>query len=131
MAYVGDLPEVEEQKLSICYMNNENLKTRGVKIPMSMEQVNELRRIKNDIEYFIETYVKIVTLNEGVQTFKMHDYQKHYIDTCKNNRFVLAKWSRQSGKCVSPDTKIVLRNKNSGDTMTVSMAEFYELAKSQ
>ena len=48
--------------------------------------------------YFIEKYVKILTLDHGEQPFKLWDYQKELIKAFEKNRFVLSVQSRQSGK---------------------------------
>ena len=48
--------------------------------------------------YFIEKYVKILTLDNGEQPFKLWDYQKELIKSFEDNRFVLSVQSRQSGK---------------------------------
>ena len=48
--------------------------------------------------YFIEKYVKILTLDHGEQPFKLWDYQKELIKSFEDNRFVLSVQSRQSGK---------------------------------
>lgn len=105
---VEDLPDID--KKSLCYLNNENLKAAGVKLPMTAEQIQEIERCSRDIIYFVKNYVKIVTLDDGVQNFHLYPYQEEWINACYNNRFVMGKWSRQSGKCVSPGTMITVRH---------------------
>lgn len=109
-------------------MNNENLKAAGVKLPLTAEQILEIEKCANDIIYFVKNYVKIVTLDDGVQNFHLHPYQEEWINACYNNRFVMGKWSRQSGKCVSPETRIDLRNKKTGEEKTMTMEELYNLS---
>ena len=122
---IQDLPDID--KKSLCYLNNENLKAAGVKLPLTAEQIQEIERCSNDIIYFVKNYVKIVTLDDGVQNFHLHPYQEEWINTCYNNRFVMGKWSRQSGKCVSPETTVRIRNKKTGKEMKVSMQELREM----
>ena len=123
---IQDLPDID--KKSLCYMNNENLKAAGVKLPLTAEQILEIEKCANDIIYFVKNYVKIVTLDDGVQNFHLHPYQEEWINACYNNRFVMGKWSRQSGKCVSPETRIDLRNKKTGEEKTMTMEELYNLS---
>lgn len=80
------------------YLNNPNL--RGLNVPneWSKDQLEEYFRCKNDIIYFVENYVKIISLDEGRVLFKPYDYQKKLLyrfDQYRNNVAVLP---RQSGK---------------------------------
>lgn len=80
------------------YLGNQNLKEAGVNIEFTEEQVKEYMRCATDPVYFIEKYIKVVSLDEGLVPFKMYDYQEDMIDTVHNNRFVIGKLPRQSGK---------------------------------
>lgn len=114
---VEDLPDID--KKSLCYLNNENLKAAGVKLPLTAEQIQEIERCTEDIIYFVKNYVKIVTLDDGVQNFHLYPYQEEWINACYNNRFVMGKWSRQSGKCVSPGTMITVRHDGVEETIAI------------
>ena len=48
--------------------------------------------------YFITEYLKIVTLDHGLQPFKLYNFQKEMVDTFHNNRFTICKLPRQTGK---------------------------------
>ena len=48
--------------------------------------------------YFIQTYVRIVSLDEGLIPFKMYPFQKEMVGTFHKNRFTICKLPRQSGK---------------------------------
>tara|TARA_Y100000296_G_scaffold78645_1_gene101663 strand:- start:276 stop:1823 length:1548 start_codon:yes stop_codon:yes gene_type:complete len=48
--------------------------------------------------YFIQQYIKIVSLDEGLIPFKLYDFQKEMVGTFHNNRFTICKLPRQSGK---------------------------------
>ena len=121
---LSDSPDIDKKNL--CYLNNENLKRHGVSLTLTEEQEKEIERVATDIIYFVSNYVKIVTLDDGVQYFNLYDYQKQWIEACYNHRFVIGKWSRQSGKCVSPDTKIRVKNKKSGEISEISIADLYD-----
>jgi hypothetical protein len=49
-------------------------------------------------QYFVENYIMIVSLDEGLVPFKLYDFQKDMIGTFHNNRFTICKLPRQSGK---------------------------------
>lgn len=80
------------------YMNDPSLKACNVKLTYTEEQIQERIKCSNDPIYFIENYVKIVNLDHGLINFKMYDFQKKLVETFDNNRFTVAKLSRQVGK---------------------------------
>ena len=47
--------------------------------------------------YFIENYIKIVSLDEGLVQFKPYDFQ-NILNAVHKDRFVICKMPRQSGK---------------------------------
>ena len=58
------------------YLGNALLKASNVKINFSREEIEEYLKCINDPVYFIETYCKIVTLDHGLQSFKLYECQK-------------------------------------------------------
>ena len=53
---------------------------------------------KDDPVYFLENYVQIVHVDEGLVNFKMYDFQKKLIETITEHRNVIVKTGRQVGK---------------------------------
>ena len=80
------------------YLGNPNLKAAGVELDYTEEQVKEYIKCSQDPSYFIKKYIKVVSLDEGLVPFELYDYQENIIETVHNNRFVIAKLPRQSGK---------------------------------
>lgn len=80
------------------YNGNTNLKQVGYVIPFTKEQIQEIIRCKNDPVYFIQRYVKIVSLDLGLVDFALYDYQKNFINIIENNRKVISMQPRQMGK---------------------------------
>lgn len=80
------------------YNQNVNLKAAGVPVSFTQEQVREYVKCAQDPVYFIETYAKIVSLDEGVVPFLMFPYQKRIIESIHTNKNVLGKLFRQAGK---------------------------------
>jgi len=80
------------------YLGNPNLKAAGVELDYTEEQVKEYIKCSQDPSYFIKKYIKVVSLDEGLVPFGLYDYQEDIVETVHNNRFVIAKLPRQSGK---------------------------------
>jgi hypothetical protein len=83
------------------YRNNPKLKPPGVDIQYTKEELDEYIRCAKDPVYFCSKYVKVKTLDKGIMPFKLYDYQERFVKTIHDNRFVISKWPRQSGKSTS------------------------------
>ncbi|NBP56519.1 terminase [bacterium] len=82
------------------YKGNPNLKATNISIEFTTEQVEEYVKCSQDPLYFIENYIKIVTLDEDEpeKYMKLYDFQKDIIKVYNENRFAIVKCSRQIGK---------------------------------
>lgn len=80
------------------YLGNENLKSTNVKIEWTEELLNEYMKCQHDPVYFIKKYVKIVHIDDGLVPFELYDFQERFVQTIHDNRFVISKFPRQSGK---------------------------------
>jgi hypothetical protein len=80
------------------YLGNKKLKRVGVQQKMTQDQVNEYVRCATDAEYFINRYVKIITLDKGLVNIDLYPYQKDAVPVIVNNRQVIIKAGRQIGK---------------------------------
>ena len=80
------------------YLGNPNLKKANVTQEWTQQEVAEYTKCMKDPLYFIQSYIKIVSLDEGLVPFKLYDFQKEMIGTFHNNRFTICKLPRQSGK---------------------------------
>lgn len=81
--------------------SNPNIKGVGVQQKFTPKQLTEYIKCSEDPIYFVKNYVKIVNLDEGFIPFELYPYQERLIETFNNNRFVIAKIGRQSGKTVT------------------------------
>tara|TARA_X000001036_G_scaffold140344_1_gene133090 strand:+ start:371 stop:1999 length:1629 start_codon:yes stop_codon:yes gene_type:complete len=88
-------------KIEQSYHGNPNLKQIGYLHDFSKEQLEELIKCESDPIYFIENYCKIVTLDKGLQAFKLYDCQKKKVDFIMNNRKTILMEGRQQGKTVT------------------------------
>ena len=80
------------------YLGNPNLKKANVAQEWTKEEVEEYTKCMKDPIYFIQQYIKIVSLDEGLVPFTLYDFQKEMVGTFHNNRFTICKLPRQSGK---------------------------------
>jgi hypothetical protein len=80
------------------YLGNPNLKKANVQQEWTKEELKEYQRCMKDPQYFVEKYIMIVSLDEGLVPFKLYDFQKEMIGTFHSNRFTICKLPRQSGK---------------------------------
>ena len=80
------------------YLGNPQLKNVGQKIEWTTESLAEYMKCKEDPEYFIRNYVQIIHVDRGLVPFEMYDYQKDMIHKFNDNRFVICKMPRQTGK---------------------------------
>ena len=80
------------------YLGNSNLKASGVPLNFTKEEIEEYLKCADDPIYFIESYCKIVTLDHGLQPFKLYDCQKNKVKIIHENRKVILMEGRQQGK---------------------------------
>ena len=80
------------------YLGNPLLKSAYIQQDWTEEQVGEYIRCQQDPFHFVREHIKIVSVDEGLIDFDVRDYQKDMIDRFHNERFVICKMARQSGK---------------------------------
>ena len=91
------MPQPEQ----VSYHGNPNLKPLAYQHDFTKEEIKEYVKCKENPVYFIEKYVKIITLDKGLQPFKLYDCQKEKVDVIMNNRRVVLMEGRQQGKTVT------------------------------
>ena len=67
------------------YLGNINVKRAGVQSEWTEEQILEYQKCMGNPIYFIETYIKIISLDEGLVPFKLYEYQQELIDQAKTS----------------------------------------------
>jgi len=80
------------------YLGNPNLKKANTAVEFTKDDIKEYHKCAQDPLYFIENYVQIVSLDEGLVPFEMYDFQRGMVSTMHDNRFSIFKLPRQSGK---------------------------------
>jgi len=88
---------VAKKRLDKYLNNNENLPI-NVEIKYTAEDLEELRKCKEDVIYFAENYFFIRVLDKGRQKIALHPCQKRLIKKIVANRRTISCASRQTGK---------------------------------
>ena len=83
------------------YLGNPSVKRDGVVSDFTKEEVIEYQKCMKDPSYFARTYVKIISLDEGLVPFNLYDYQEKMFEHFNDNRFSIVLACRQSGKSIS------------------------------
>jgi hypothetical protein len=84
--------------MSDVYLGNPNLKKANTPIQFTEDQIIEFLKCKDDPVYFAKNYVKIVTLDHGLQPFQMYPFQEKLVNNFHKHRFNICKMPRQTGK---------------------------------
>ena len=80
------------------YLGNPNLKRSNVNVEYTKEQVAEYIKCAKDPIHFIQEYIQIVNVDKGLVPFKLYNFQNEMVTAFQNERFVINKLPRQSGK---------------------------------
>ena len=83
---------------STSYLGNPKLKAANVQLDFTEEQISEILKCRDNPIHFIEKYVQIVHVDRGLVPFEMYPFQKNMVQNFVDNRFVICKLPRQSGK---------------------------------
>ena len=92
------------------YLGDHTLPTAQSRFEWSKEMVEAYERCKTDIIFFAENFFTIITKSKRIK-IPLRDYQKKFLNDAMNHKRILALQSRQSGKCLSFNTKVVVRLK--------------------
>jgi hypothetical protein len=80
------------------YLGNPKLKRVNMAMNLTEDQVREFVKCAQNPTYFIENYVKIITLDKGFVQIDLYPFQKQVVNDINNNRRVIVKAGRQVGK---------------------------------
>ena len=83
------------------YLGNPNVKRDGVETEFTLEEIKEYKKCMLDPAYFASTYLKVISLDEGLVPFELYPYQKKMFKHFNDNRFSIVLACRQSGKSIS------------------------------
>jgi Terminase large subunit, T4likevirus-type, N-terminal/Terminase RNaseH-like domain len=88
-------PPVPKQRL---FFGDPLVRRGGEVFNLTKEQLKTYLKCADDPIYFIDNFVKIITIDEGLQQIKMWKFQKKLIKVCHESNRVVLKAGRQTGK---------------------------------
>ena len=123
------------QSSTKCLNGNTNIPTSHSVEQCTPEEykhrVEEIIKCKNDIVYFAENYFYIVHPDIGKHKIKLYPKQLQLLKMFVKNKRVIVTSGRQLGKCVFRDTKIKIKNKQTGETKNITIEEFEKMNKNK
>jgi len=87
---------------------NRMLKKPFTKLPLSPIHIEEIKKCHEDIHYYKDNYVKIVT-KSGINFPELRDYQSEFLDVIEDNESVAGLLPRQ---CCTKDTVLNISYNN-------------------
>lgn len=92
---------MQNQNPNESYLGNINVKRDGVQHNFTEWEIKEYLKCSKDPVYFCKTYLKVISLDEGLVPFDLYPYQETMFDHFNKNRFSIVLACRQSGKSIS------------------------------
>jgi hypothetical protein len=80
------------------YNGNPNLKRSGVPVNWTPELIQEYIKCKQDVVYFVTTYMKIINIDKGLIPFVPYKYQEEMLRAMAGERYTVIATARQAGK---------------------------------
>jgi len=117
------LPLHRDEKL--WFKNITGVRKAGLSYAMSNDEVDEYAKCKLSIHYFAEKYAKIKLEDGTIDNMKLRDYQSEIIDLYTKNRYSILMASRQTGKCNSFSTNVLVLDEKSNKKFKVPFFELY------
>lgn len=105
--YDNDIENGIERKESPYFYGDRQLRKPNLLYEYTKEEVELLLKCKMDINYFANNFAYTMNPSTGaLNLITLRDYQENLLNTINNNRYTVIVAARQSGKCVSYNTKI-------------------------
>lgn len=87
-------------------------------------ELSEIQKCADSVLYFANNYAYTMT-DGGMTQIKLRDYQEEVLDIYQNNKEVVFMASRQIGKCVTGDTMINVRHKQTKEVKQIQIQQLY------
>lgn len=84
--------------MSDSYNGNTLLRRSGIPQGYTADQIKEWIKCRDDPIYFVETYIKIVTVDHGIQPMTPYEFQKEIITKALSCNKLIVATARQNGK---------------------------------
>jgi len=106
------------------FNNMKGVRKSNITFALTDNELNEYMKSKLSVQYFAETYCQIKREDGTIGPMKLREYQKDIIDLYTKNRFSILMASRQTGKCNSFSTSVLVLDE---ETKNIYEIPFYEL----
>lgn len=87
-----------DDETSLFFMNNPLLRRKGIIHQYSQFEEDEYEKCMDDPMYFMNNYIKVLTLDTGVTNFIPRPYQERIVKAVHENRYTICLIPRQAGK---------------------------------
>ena len=119
---------LDSENNRIAFNGNRQLRPEHSLLNLNEYHIQEIIKCREDIRYFMYNYVKVLTKG-GYDKPELRRYQERYMKQLLSKNRIINTQQRQSGKCISKNTNIMVRNKNTGEVFRMTIDEFHEMVK--
>jgi len=109
----------------IWFNNDTGVRRAKLKFAATKHELDEYTKCKLNIHYFAEKYCKIKREDGTVGPMVLRDYQKKIIDLFTKNNYSILMASRQTGKCSTLITKVLVKNILTNEVYETTLGEIY------
>lgn len=95
----------------------------NINFELTDEELKEFVKCSRDVVYFADKYAYAMT-DDGIANITLRPYQEKMLTTFQNKRFVAMLASRQIGKCHFFNTKLYIRETDTGKKYLIPVYEF-------
>jgi len=107
------------------FTNIKGVRKSNIPFALDDEEVKEYMKCKLSVHYFAQKYCQIKREDGTIGPMTLRDYQKDIIDLYTQNRFSILMASRQTGKCNSFSTKVLVLDEETKEVYEIPFFEFY------
>ena len=112
------------------YRGDKGLPTADSRYEWTPDMILALQRCQNDIKYFAENFFTIVDLSDGRRKhIPLRKYQTKFLESMMNEKRLLLLTCRQSGKCLSVDSQVVMKFKPLNLRVKMKVGTYFKLMK--
>lgn len=108
---------------------NHGVRRAGLSFAMTKDEREEYIKCKLSVFYFAQTYCKVKREDGTVGKITLRDYQQNIIKLFNDNRYSILMASRQTGKCISFNTLVNIKDKNKIGEIPIGLLYYNELKK--
>jgi hypothetical protein len=107
------------------FTNIKGVRKANIPFALDDEEMKEYLKCKMSVHYFAQKYCQIKREDGSIGPMVLRDYQKDIIDLYTQNRFSILMASRQTGKCNSFSTSVLILDEETKDIFSVPFYELY------